>query len=147
MPKKITATTPYGQFSRKTDRTYTHVILVAGHHEANIRRNYAEGQKHDQKCVAEYAAVVASGQVPAQYAGQSWCTIEKYQQWLADYTQKVETYEERLAAELAANAATIEAKQLKPITWAGRPDLAEKAAATQRKTWYHVEIYPVDAAE
>lgn len=141
MPK-ITATTPYGQFSRKTERTYTHVILVCGFSESFLRQRNAENIKWRERNVREYSQVIASGVVPSRFA--SSCTLDDYKKYLAEAEADLADLPAQLERQLAESRAKIEAKDFKALSWAGRPDLAEKAAATARKTYGAVEVYPVD---
>lgn len=134
MANKYKAVTPFGTLTRKTDRTYTHVVVGIHRREDLIRESYENNLTYNKKYAAEYrdkANRVAAGEV-MDYA-------EKMDQWATDYETKVATHESRLADALRGNAL----ETIKEATWAGRPDLAEKAAAKFRNQYSRVEVYPV----
>lgn len=138
---KITATTPYGVFTRKTHRTYTHVVLVTGYkvdlyksqHESNVKYRTAEA--------AKYKAVIDSGIVPPS---RSNFTVEDYQRWYDGIQAELAAAPAKLAEKIAATEHQIANEKFWVDGWCGRPDLAEKAAAKARSSYTIVKIYPVD---
>lgn len=141
MANKITVITPYGEFSRQTNRTYTHIVLVCGlraewlKEKAQLNKNYLITQ------IEYYSKILADGAVPSAY--KHCCTLEDYQRWLSEYKEKLEKLPKDLAAKLAESEKAVNEKIFKCETWCGRADLAQKAAASLKRMWHCVEIFPV----
>lgn len=147
MPKHTYTATYAGQtFTRKSDRIYTHVVIATPslasaiahrHEEVNsntFARNYAYFCREADKATRKY------DHTPAE--------IEKFQKIAA------QPFAEYRAARLAEWLGAIETERQKGffekyqvVGWAGRPDLAQKSAASAKaKPWNaDVKIVPVTA--
>jgi len=140
--RKLTVTTPYGVFTRKTHRTYTHVVLVCGTAPGLIEERSRSSIKHAKKTLAKYEAVIAGG---PQESGYNF-PIEKYEEWAQELRDRIAAEPARLEAALNKDMVAVASEQFWCETWCGRPDLAEKAAGTLRKEHRLVKIFPVDPA-
>lgn len=143
--RKITATTPYGVLTRKTHRTYTHVVIGIGTRPEEITARFVSGKAYNEKLAAKYRKVIESG---APEPGYYSCTLDDYARWANECEEKARTSDERLAAALVKNAEAIAESKIATTIWAGRPDLAMKAAGKLRADGYFkVETYAVDQEE
>lgn len=142
--RTIKANTVDKVLTRKTHRVYTHVIIAIGKREADIRESYASELKWKTGEFNRYSAWAADSNSIPMRERSSVCTVENLERWAADAKLYIESNAERLEKALADNAAGIANRRYLQITWAGRPDLAEKAAVKLRKDYLIVEVYPVD---
>ena len=135
-------------YRRQTDRTYTHLILVRGELESRIRETFAEALAYDQKQLPRYSAIVDRMKeqgIPAINSdgkpddSSYGYTLDRWIRWRDDVRTRIETSDERLAKRLADAAA----EKLRPETWAGRPDLADKAVRRLSGIYREVVQIPV----
>jgi uncharacterized Rossmann fold enzyme len=122
----LTAVTPFGTFTRKTDHKYAFVIVTDGYKSPErIKANFAKSLAYEQKTLAEYRAVIASGVSPSTYS-----TIEDYKRYAAGCEAMIAGHPAALEKALAAN----EAKKGKfsAPSWSTKAHLAEKMAADMR---------------
>lgn len=142
MPKTtFTVTLPDGTPAKRTseNRTYTHAIAVCdtvGHRLGKTREELAS----QEKMTASYRAVVAAGEVEARYART--LTLADYERFVVNGEAREATLREAIAA-LEARPAD-EELGWGVSGWAGRPDLAEKAARSAAKWSPLVRVIPVD---
>lgn len=131
MPRKLTCTAPDGStISRRTDRTYTHVVLVR-FSEAVARRNAESWARQDAKMNYEYYFRTGETTAPDREA----------------------FYQERLARNLSAvdkRAAAGFYTEWGAFAWCGREDLARKQfdkAVAQGDYYSDVVIATVNTQE
>lgn len=137
---KYKVETPYGTFTRATDRTYTHIVLVCGRPAGWLELRHQWHIENQTKQYNKYSKVVETGELPAGYQG---CTLEKYAKWADGCKAELENCPVQHAAELEANQKAITDKLFHCETWCGRHDLALKAAAKLRKDYALVEIVAI----
>jgi hypothetical protein len=143
--RKLTATTPRGTFTRNTHRIYSHIILCSGAQLRSVReQRAAENLDHDEKTLARYEAVIASGLCPSSH--HSSITIKDFERYAAELREKIAEAPGRLAANIAYDEEAAATDRFWCYGWAGRPDLADKTARPLRSIYRAVEIYPVDAS-
>jgi hypothetical protein len=136
---KLVVTTPVGVFSRSTDRTYSHIVVARGGKPSWIRARLARELAYYLEQERDYAAVVAGGPLRAIYEEQR----SLYPEYLARVRQEIACHEERLAATLAASAASVHGCH----GWCGRLDLARKLASKTAETQLDVRVYTLDGQE
>lgn len=152
MSRTYKVDTPSGVLQRRTDRTYTHVVVSALDHRLDAPKLYDERVAHMQDALAKARANVAAGGIVwsgwtdfvAKYYGD-W-TPEKLAEETAKEKQKaydrathdVEYYESKLtneALKLLKRKLIKNAAQRASFGWAGRYDLGLKLLATTRRRW------------
>lgn len=136
--------------SRRTDRTYTHALVLVDFDPAVFRahrerewRAYGEANakaSHRHAVVAKepsykYASVVS----PAERANHERIAAMSLEDYVVHaHAEQLKNTEEWISKKISQGAQV--------LSYAGRPDLAEKRAAQARKdlTEYTVLIVPVD---
>lgn len=156
---KLTATTPFGTFSRKTARAYTHVVIAEGVLASALQKNYDASAASFRQNIARYEQTLANYRAgvdprkcdshcrPAGTEGGEWdrtCTARylangNYEKWLQDS-------KDGLVKLFTRGRPTCNAPGTTLIGWCGRKDLAEKLASSTAAHGYYygVHIYPVD---
>jgi len=136
-----TVKTESGTAERKSDRIYTHAVLVRGHHAALVLSR----RKHDVSSTRDglkYAEDKAAGRKPRY----SFDTDQTVAADVVRYRIALANAEQALEAERASPTDPL-ANPEGVLTWCGRPDLAAKAAASARKSWVGVRIVEVEVRE
>lgn len=154
MAKKLTATTPVGTFTRKTDRTYTHVVVAEGVLASALARTWDTTIANETRFAADYAEAIARGDAGLQVCkhprtqATAW-DIKCAEQSYADgsYTRWLADSREHVAKLLADGRPTKNVPGVVLLGWCGRPDLASKLASREAGGGYYygVRVYPVDA--
>jgi hypothetical protein len=116
MSRKLTVTTPTGVVTRRTDRTYTHVVYTRGYGDAAIDR-ITKGRIELVITNLEYSREQLAKGVAGRYAEN----ITRYETLLSDNGSA-------LRAEVARSWG-----QPGVVGWCGRLDLAQKLAAKAAK--------------
>lgn len=137
--RKLTATTPYGKFTRKTARTYTHVIVGVGFTDTYLNQQRKDDRNRATQDLQWYKDVQAGK------ADRHNMTDEYISQRINDLTQHLDELEAKHDGRKADSDAAIATQSGVCLAWAGRYDLAVKAAATHSGVWAHIHICPVDA--
>lgn len=143
MPRKQTATLPTGEtITRRTDRTYTHVVISRGCTAAQRRAADEISLKYQRDdLLARYEATVAK-QGHYDHTWEDGRMIQKdgYREYIAGVKAKIAKLEERLAGD----PYTAEAEHaFYEATWHQRLDLAQKEAS-KRAGLQDVAIIPVN---
>ena len=135
MARKLTVTLPDGTTTtRRTDRTYTHVIAAFRSHETLV----ADAEDDLARRRSSAAAAAASVDSPSEWDAKS---REIRAEWAETSARNVEKAEARLAEARAKVAG-----EWVVLTWCGRPDLATKALASKQFAyWSTKRIVPVNA--
>jgi len=148
---KLTVTTDAGTFSRRTARTYSHIVVVKGERAELLEARRLRDLASARKDAAEYQETHDTGKLfgarPAGTVGGDWdrkCSVEfraegKFAEWAASARQR--------AAELEARGPVTADKgdTFGVLGWCGRLDLAGKLAATEQASYYReVRIYALD---
>ena len=155
---KLTVKTDIGTFSRRTVRTYSHIVVVKGYRKELLeaaRLNEIRSQEDESD---RYEASIATGQ--EQLRGRERSYGDSHQRWLADGSYAKWAKQSRAkAAELKAAGPVTEdgngwtsfyPQHRQPaewfvLGWTGRLDLAGKLAATkQAEAYREVRIYAID---
>jgi hypothetical protein len=141
---KLTVKTDVGTFTRKTARTYTHIVVVK-----DVRHECLEAERQRElttyrETVREYRETVATGaskRDPTPWHREQTATFladGSYAKWIADY--------DAMIADLDARGVIADDRRTpwEVTGWCGRLDLARKLYASsdlQRRR--HVRIYDV----
>lgn len=146
MPKRTYRVTHDGrEFQRATERVYTHVVLVRRDYLTELTRS------------TEHAAFRAREDHP-HYVQEANPATRKYTfhspDSLAEYAHVAAlTVDEHVAEQVEKVRASIEKRRAAgafdhcaPLTWCGRPELAQRAANKARSSgyWAEVVIVPLD---
>lgn len=153
--RTLTVTSEFGTFTRKTERTYTHLVVVKGY-RAEVREGHRKAEIASQKKeAAKYRRVIAAGfDVADTTQWQRECTQKflaegKFQKWVEQADQAVARLEAIGPITTDGNTWGLSDEQLAAqpawglAGWCGRLDLAMKVADTQRKTYRQVAIIDV----
>lgn len=158
--RKITATTPAGTFTRKTARTYTHVVIGRQDEETHqirahtLTRNDINNAKKNFAYYTEQAALGVDGLRREHLA--KWSYSKSDAEFQREYTNAkalaglgwdryLETVRDR-QIQNHFDALSRGCFQMGALNWCGRLDLAQKEAAKAQKQGFRdVAIYPVDA--
>jgi hypothetical protein len=154
MAKKLTVTAPDGTvLTRKTDRTYTHAILVRRSYENALARA-SKPSAVDGENWQFHLEMGAGTHELAQK--KSWQTEERHAAELAGHKARADQYSTREAAiegERQARIAAIEALKKSghfdrwgALTWCGRPDLAAKELAKAQADASNADVRAVQVA-
>lgn len=158
--RKITATTPAGTFTRKTARTYTHVVIGRQDLEAartaahTLSRNDINNAKKNFAYYSEQAALGVDGLRREHLA--KWNYSKSDAEFQREYTNAKaladlgwDAYLETVRSRQIHNhleAVNRGCYQISALNWCGRLGLAQKEAAkAQKRGFRDVAIYPVDA--
>jgi hypothetical protein len=144
MARTLTVSHPiYGTHTRKTDRTYTHVVVSCGDSPAHAKKLADANLAGYRKQSAEYRHVQAGGQ-PSTAQGRQWLAqdiardgrdvvLAQY----AEYAAEAEAKAAKCEAEVTAAPARAEQRARDNafglVGWAGRLDLALKTAEQARR--------------
>ena len=122
--RKLTATTPVGTFTRRTARTYSHVIV---RHEVVTLEQAIESKRRAIARCASYLerAIAHVEKNGVESTGGFYININDYQERL-DEARAVEP---------------IAKESYRAVSWAGRPELV----AGRLKAYANSTAYPVDA--
>lgn len=160
---KYSVTSKFGTFTRSTNRTYSHMVVICGRGEDVLRAKAAEQLAYDKDLVVRYtegvrvaqgtgfAGTVGQGDsvwVPVQQAGFGSgrvCghSLTDIQQWLADRQEAVATSAARLEKTLADNLDRVSNRKGEDVGWASRLDLAVSNANKYRKLGYAAYVIEV----
>lgn len=146
---KYTATHEGQTFTRKSDRTYTHVVVATGNPDFDIAS--VHGRANSDSFINEYEYFCREANEttrkydnhsPAQIAEfkrvAAMTLVEYRNEWVAERMAKIEAHRQAGLYE-----------KYNVVGWCGRPDLAVKSAASARaKAWNKdVKIIPVTAQD
>ena len=146
--KKLTVDTAYGTFSRRTARTYTHLVVVGPIRFEVLEARRLADIRHRSKEAARYRLVVATGQDPtnrpAGTIGGDW-DRECSAKYLADgsYLKWAEEAEAHVRQLTDAGPFLKDEGSPRVAGWCGRLDLARKLAAQQTRSFRFVAIIEV----
>ena len=124
--RKLTATTPVGTFTRRTARTYSHVIVR--HDVVTLEQAIERNRKH----IAYYTGALANAVDFVEKNGVNVAAL---------HGVHLDAHQARLDAALAVTPIATEG--YRAIRWVGRPDLV--AAALSNPRGVTLTAYPVDA--
>jgi hypothetical protein len=147
MPKKTYRVVHNGvEHTRKTDRTYTHVVLVRRDYQTELADTVKEARERARR---EHGYAVERANQPL--TGRSWMTAEDLAEDARIAGLPLEQYEAEVIEKACAYVETRRAKgvfdQPGPLTWCGRPDLAAKEEANARKSGYWAEVVVVEVPQ
>jgi len=120
--RKLTATTPVGTFTRRTARTYSHVIV---RHEVVTLEQAIESKRRAISACASYLESAIAYVERNGIESTVYCNVNDYQERL-DEARAVEP---------------IAKESYRAVSWAGRPELV----AGRLKAYSNSTAYPVDA--
>ena len=142
MPKTYRVVHDGIEYTRKTDRTYTHVVLVRRDYKTELDTRTEEARER-----ARHNHGYAVERANQPITPESWMTADI----LAEYARVAALPIEQYEADLVEKARTeVDGRRDKGIfdrlgtlTWCGRPDLAAKEEAQARKSGYWAEVVVV----
>lgn len=145
MTKTLTATFNGQTFTRKTDRTYTHVVLYRDSYELTLALR-VERAKYEARVNYPYYVQQANPETrkynpsAAQIADYQRITSLTQDEYLQELLAKAHACNEELKADGYFDT-------YKALGWCGRPDLAQKSAQQARAKNYYADIVvvPVNA--
>jgi hypothetical protein len=130
------------EYTRKTERTYTHLVLVRRDYQTELDTRIKEAReraRHNHKYATERANQPIDG--------HSWMKAEDLAEDARIAAMTVEQYEAEKGEQARAYVEARRAKgvfdTLGVLTWCGRPDLAAKEEASARKSGYWAEVVVV----
>lgn len=145
MPKRTYRVEHQGKtHTRKTDRTYTHVVLVRRDYETELANQIRIAREFS---VSTHAYAVEKANQPIDR--RSWMTADELAEQARVAALTLEQYQaecvERVSARVKERRAKGEFDTLGPLTWCGRPDLAanEERKARANGYWAEVVVLPV----
>jgi hypothetical protein len=143
MPKKTYRVVYNGvEYTRQTERIYTHIVLVRRDYETELAQSIKTAR---ERARASHGYAVEHANQPI--TAKSWATADELaesarvagmtpEQYEAECVEKARAYvEKRRAAGVFDNPG--------PLTWCGRPDLAAKEEARARSSGYWAEVVTV----
>ena len=130
------------EYTRKTNRTYTHVVLVRRDYQTELDHRIKEARER-----ARYNHKYATERANQPIDGRSWMKAEDLAKEARIAAMTVGQYEDEQAEEARAYVEEHRAKgkfdTLGVLSWCGRPDLAAKEEASARKSGYWAEVVVV----
>lgn len=131
MARKLTATTPVGIFTRRTDRTYSHVIVT--HNVITLE----QAIERNLKRIAYYTGALERAVDFVEKNGVDVAAL---------HGVHLDAHQTRLDAALAVKPIATEG--YRAVSWVGRPDLIEtRLKAIMNAGGRRGTAYPVDATE
>lgn len=124
--------------TRKSHRTYTHVVAVNGHHPTLLKGWRERDLKNQEQHIAHYENLLSGKEKLSAYESKF-----EVGEWLREAQERLVELKAIIAAGFPEP--TIETQGV--LTWCGRYDLALKQAASAQKEWVGVEILPVEVRE
>jgi hypothetical protein len=141
--RTLSVSTPFGTFTRTTERPYTHLVVSCGSVESHLVARQTAELNYTKHEIARYRAI-ATGERTNPFP--SSCSIEDYLKWIAGYQQGLEAMPEKHAQELEENRRRIREQEGGVIGWSQSLQNAQKAAQSARNRGIIVAgIFPVDA--
>jgi len=122
--RKLTATTPVGTFTRRTARTYSHVIVE---HDVITLEQAIE---RNRKCIAYYTGALENA---VDFVEKNGVNVA------AQHGVHLDAHQTRLDAALAVTPIATEG--YRAVSWVGRPGLVQARLRGTKNT----AAYPVDA--
>jgi len=145
---QLTVKTDVGTFTRKTVRTYSHIVVVQGERKEVLERRRLADIATDRKNAARYDRIAAEGFDPTDRHPSHVASTARM---IADGSLVKWAQEARDRADALDAAGPITADDSAPagvLGWTGRLDLALKLAGTEQALNYrHVRIYAVDGTQ
>jgi hypothetical protein len=145
---KLTVTTDIGTFTRKTVRTYSHIVVIKGERKEVLEARRLAAIASDRKQAARYDAILATGRDPRDVTDWS---RQHTAQVIADGSLAKWAQEARARADALDASGPITADQgdtFSVLGWTGRLDLALKLAGTEQALNYrHIRIYAIDGTQ
>jgi len=145
---QLTVKTDVGTFTRKTVRTYSHIVVVKGERKEQLERSRLAGIANERKTAARYEQTIATGIDPQD---RVQAHRDSTARWIADGSLATWAQEARARADAAEAAGPVTADRgddFSVLGWTGRLDLALKLAGTEQALNYrHVRIYAVDGTQ
>ena len=130
------------EYTRRTDRTYTHVVLVRRDYQTELDTRTEEARER-----ARHNHGYAVEQANQPITPESWMTAEILAEYARVAALTPEQYEaglvEKARAEVDGRRARGAFDTLGVLSWCGRPDLAAKEEAKARSSGYWAEVVVV----
>lgn len=124
--RKLTVTTKYGTFTRTTARDYGYVVATLGKSPQEVARHCDAMIEGESRYLAEYQAVLDSGQVPAK--NRSTITLADYERYAVNAKAAVARWTESKGPAVANAERRIAELDGGLIGWSGTLANALKAA-------------------
>jgi hypothetical protein len=141
MKARVTCDHKYGQFTRTTERPYTHVVVACGRDEEWLKGVHERSVRDNQAQLERYQRLSDDPTFVDDYKSHYRAWAQSLREWLA-------TAPGKHAEKLEANRKAIAGNHGQALSWHMSEAAARKAAANyqQREGWCGVEIAPVRRA-
>lgn len=139
--RKLSVFTPWGTFTRATNRPYTHLVVSCGIEQATLQAQQMSELRQAHKELAEYRQVVAGERAPV-------CDLEHYPGFIANLERGLLAMPEKHEQQLHENRLAVIERRGELVGWSMSARNAQKmaAAATARGARF-VNVYDVPQAE
>lgn len=145
MARKIIVQSPYGTFTKHSDRPYQFVIIGFGELESVTQRKRLAERRKEESNAQKYGAVVASGKIPPEYP-QDWKMEDTYEKWLSEARERLATLDARYDERLRAAREAVAEQRGEALAWSQSTEGAERARNKYARTYTNVLIIPVAPA-